>query len=100
MSLQKSEYQNNIIGKNGETHSVYWFNSHINTSYDWSFSFGIKKQPVTKTIDYVHDYYQDIISRDRVMINSMRDVIQLKDKIVDNNKTNCVENQNATSIST
>jgi len=89
------EFNNNIIGVNGKIHSVYWFNSHINTDYNWSFSFGIKKQPKPETtIDSVRNYYKEIINKDRVMINSMRDVIGLRDKIVDSCKPNFIGNEN------
>jgi len=82
------EFQNKICGKKGNI-DVHWFNSHINTEYNWTFSFGIQKKVVKKvTMDTVRNYYQDIISKDRVMINSMRDVIGLRDKIVDSCKPN------------
>lgn len=76
------EFQNNIKSKNGNIISVYWFNSHINNNYDCIFSFGIKKQTTKDiTIDSLRNYYQDIISKDRIMINSMREVIGLKRKL-------------------
>jgi PAS domain S-box-containing protein len=74
------EFQNEINGKDGEKINVCWFNSHINTDYNWTFSFGIKKEIETHSIDSIRDYYQDIISKDRVMISAMRDVIGLKNK--------------------
>jgi PAS domain S-box-containing protein len=74
------EFQNEINGKDGEKINVCWFNSHINTDYNWTFSFGIKKEIETHSMDSIRDYYQDIISKDRVMISAMRDVIGLKNK--------------------
>ena len=89
------EFQNNIKGKNNKMYFVYWFNSHINSEYNWTFSFGIKKQPtIEKNIDSVRTYYKDIISKDRVMINSIRDVIGMEDKTVGSCKPNFVGDQN------
>lgn len=93
------EFQNEIIGKNGENNFVYWFNSHINSKYNWMFSFGIKKeQKQNITMDSVRDYYKEIITKDRVMINSMRDVIGLRDKIIDTCKSNFVRENNEASM--
>ncbi len=84
------EFQNTINGKKGEL-NVCWFNSHINTDYNWTFSFGIRKKTTQEvSMDSVREYYQDIISKDRVMINAMRDVIGLRDKIVDSCKPSFV----------
>lgn len=82
------EVHGNIINKNGKKIKVYWFNSHINSSLNWTFSFGIKKHiPLeTKNIDSVREYYHDILNKDKIMINTMRDVMGLRDKIVDSCK--------------
>jgi hypothetical protein len=70
------ECRNNIISKTGEMYSIYWFNSYINSEYRLTLSFGIKKEQVYyTTIDSVRNYYQEIINRDRVMINSIRNLI-------------------------
>lgn len=83
------EFQNNIKGRNGNIYSVYWFNSHINSDYNWTFSFGIKKQPAKEiTMDSVRTYYQDIISKDRIMINSMRDIFASRDKDINTCEVN------------
>lgn len=80
------EVQSDIITKDGKIISVFWFNSHINTNINWTFSFGIKKEPVIDSVDSIRDFYYDVIQKDRVMINSMRDVMGLRDKIVDSCK--------------
>lgn len=80
------EFKNRIVDKNGYTIEVYWFNSHINTDYNWTFSFGVRAKPVIKdddSINSVRNYYRDIINKDREMITALRDVISMRDKIVD-----------------
>ena len=72
------EVKNMIIGKN-EIY-VHWFNSHINSHYNWTFSFGVRKnkeieEETDVPIDSVREYYHDIITKDRMMINSIRDLI-------------------------
>lgn len=86
------EVQNNIITKDGKQYPVYWFNSHINTDINWTFSFGIKKLASDQPDD-VRDFYYDIIQRDRVIINSMRDSLGLRDQIVDTCKPTFIENR-------
>ena len=86
------EVQNTIVTKNGKAFPVYWFNSHINTDLNWTFSFGIKKLDADKEDD-IRDFYFDIIKRDRVIINSMRDSMGLRDKIVDTCKPTFVESR-------
>jgi hypothetical protein len=76
------EVQNTVITREGREFPVYWFNSHINTELDWTFSFGIKKIEADKEDD-IREFYFDILKRDRVIINSMRDSLGLRDKIVD-----------------
>ena len=76
------EVKNRIKGNN-EIY-VHWFNSHINSHYNWTFSFGVRKNEMEKTevpIDSVREYYHDIITKDRVMINSIRDLIGANRKI-------------------
>ena len=80
------EYKNYIQPINGnEKILVHWFNSHINTDYNWSFSFGISKQPKATLVsmDSIRTYYRDIVEKDRTMIESMRDMILFKNKIQD-----------------
>ena len=62
---------------------VHWFNSHINTEYNWSFSFGITKtpNPTMVTMDSIREYYKDIIEYDRTMIESMKETIIQNDKV-------------------
>lgn len=75
------EFKNHIKTINGEIIFVHWFNSHINTDYNWSFSFGIRKnpQPTMVSMDSIRKYYKDIIDNDRTMIESMRDFINSRD---------------------
>jgi len=86
------EVQSNIITKDGKEFPVYWFNSHINTDINWSFSFGIKKLQSDKEDD-IRDFYFDILKRDRVIINSMRDSLGLRDRIVDTCKPTFVADE-------
>ena len=89
------EFQNLIQGNNGDKVRVHWFNSHINSNYNWTFSFGIRKEPMTEvTMDSIRTYYKDIIDNDRTMINSMRDMIVFRNRIVDS-----CEDKNEASIS-
>jgi PAS domain S-box-containing protein len=85
------EFKNQILNKNGDIFHVHWFNSHINTNLNWTFSFGVRERPIIKDdvdIDSVRDYYRDIINKDREMIFALRDVIGLRDKIVDTCRPN------------
>jgi transcriptional regulator with PAS, ATPase and Fis domain len=84
------EVKNTVITKDEKKISVYWFNSHINTNLNWSFSFGIKRPEIEKEDD-IRDFYYDIIKKDRVIINSMRDAMGLRDKIVDTCKPTFTE---------
>lgn len=80
------EFKNHIVNTDKDTIEVHWFNSHINTDYNWTFSFGIRKRPLIIddiNMDSIRSYYRDIINKDREMIIAMRDVIHLRDKIVD-----------------
>lgn len=86
------EVQNTVITKQGRQFPVYWFNSHINTDLNWTFSFGIKKINSEREDD-IRDFYFDILKRDRVIINSMRDSMGLRDKIVNTCKPTFVENR-------
>lgn len=84
------EFKNTIVAKN-ETIEVYWFNSHINTDYNWTFSFGVRARPIVQdeiNMNSIRNYYRDIINKDREMIVALRDVIGLRDKIVDTCKPN------------
>jgi len=72
------EFQNKIYGLNGEELSVHWFNSYINTDYNWIFSFGVKKDPpieMTDSIESIRTHFLNMINEDRIMINSMREVM-------------------------
>lgn len=85
------EIQSRVITKDGKNLHAYWFNSHINTDYNWCFSFGIKKiEPDQK--EHMRDFYSQIIQKDRIMINSMRDAMGLRDKIVDTCKPKFIKN--------
>lgn len=77
------EFRNHIKPINGEPIMVHWFNSHINTEYNWSFSFGITKtpNPTMVTMDSIREYYKDIIEYDRTMIESMKETIIQNDKV-------------------
>lgn len=84
------EFKNTIVSID-KTIEVYWFNSHINTDYNWTFSFGVRARPIIQdelNMASIRNYYRDIINKDREMINAMRDVIGLRDKIVDTCKPN------------
>jgi len=85
------EFKNQIVSKNGIIFDIHWFNSHINTNLNWTFSFGVRERPIIKEdadIDNIRHYYRDIINKDREMIFALRDVIGLRDKIVDTCKPN------------
>lgn len=78
------EFQNKIKTIDDRIIDVLWFNCNINTGYNWTFSFGIRKEPITEvTIDSLRDYYRDVIDKDRTMINAMRDMIVSKQKLMD-----------------
>jgi hypothetical protein len=73
---QFNEYRNDIVPIKGEPFSVKWFNAHINTDYNWSFSIGLRSaRPVMITEDSVRAYYNQVISNDRTMILSLRNSI-------------------------
>lgn len=70
------EYTNDIITLTGEILSVKWFNAHINTEYDWTFSIGIQaEKPVLISADSVRKYYKQVLENDRTMILALRDTI-------------------------
>jgi len=56
---------------------VKWFNSKVNHNLNWMFSVGI---PLIANItpedseDSIRSYFRDIITKDRTMINALRDV--------------------------
>jgi hypothetical protein len=92
------EFQNNIKGVDVNI-AVHWFNSHINSNYNWTFSFGIRREPVTEvTMKSIRTYYRDIIDQDRTMINSMRDMIIFRNKVIDSCDEPIVENNNEASV--
>lgn len=85
------EVQNTIVGKNGERHCVQWINSHINTNYNWSFSFGMKKKNESKiSMNDIREHYKKMINNDRIMINSIKDVMGLKNEIIDTCNINII----------
>jgi hypothetical protein len=91
------EFQNIIQPIQGKKIDVHWFNSHINTDLNWTFSFGIRKEPDTRvTMKSIRTYYKDIVDKDRTMINSMRDMLVFRNRIVDSNLN--VENKNEASV--
>lgn len=77
------EFRNYIQSKSGQKILVHWFNSHINTEFNWSFSFGISKKPVETmvTMESIRNYYRDIIEKDKTMIEAMKDMIIYKNSI-------------------
>jgi hypothetical protein len=79
------EHRNHIQPINGNPIQVHWFNSHINSEFNWSFSFGITKSPnpTTVTMESIRNYYKDIVEKDRTMIESIRDTITTKEKLND-----------------
>lgn len=82
--MKYQEFQNKIISKDGLVIDVSWLNAHINTNYNWSFSFGIRKEPETRiSMESIRGYYKDIIEKDRTMINAVRDMILSRDRIID-----------------
>jgi hypothetical protein len=86
------EVQSTMLTKNNKAIEVYWFNSHINTDLNWTFSFGIKKRDMTKDEDEnLRDFYFDMIKKDRVLINSMRDSLGLRNEIINTCKPNFVK---------
>jgi len=76
------EFRNHIKPINGDPIMVHWFNSHINTDFNWSFSFGITKNPnpTLVSMDSIREYYKDIIEYDRTMIETMKEEILENDK--------------------
>lgn len=77
------EYTNEIVSITGNILSVKWFNAHINTEYNWTFSIGIQSEkPVMITAESVRKYYKQVLENDRTMIMALRDTI-----INDNKKT-------------
>ena len=83
-SKKYSEFQNDIKSIDGEIHHVHWFNCHINSDYNWTFSFGIRKEPVPEiTAESIRGYFRDIIQKDRTMIESIKDTITFKERIID-----------------
>ena len=86
------EFQNCILGSKGNI-IVHWFNSHINSDYNWTFSFGIRKEPQTQvTMESIRSYYRDIVANDRTMINSMKDMILLRERVVNPIVDSCEPN--------
>lgn len=78
------EFQNKILTIENNIIHVQWFNSHINSKYNWSLSFGLRKEPETKiTMNSIRNYYRDVIDKDKTMIDSMRDMITLRNKVID-----------------
>lgn len=86
------EVHSSMLTKEKKELSVYWFNSHIGSDLNWTFSFGIKKTESNE--ENIRDFYYDMIKKDRVIINSMRDAMGLRDKIVDTCKTTFMNNHN------
>lgn len=78
------EYTNDIITLTGKVLPVKWFNAHINTEYDWTFSIGLQSEkPVMITADSVRKYYKQILENDRTMILSLRNSIINTSKLID-----------------
>ena len=75
------ELTNDIQTLSGKKITVKWFNIHINSSYQMTFSIGLKSNILKSsdaTIvseDSIRSYYRDIIEKDRTMIQSLKDVV-------------------------
>jgi PAS domain-containing protein len=64
-----NEYTNDIITLKEEIISVKWFNVHINSDYNWSFSIGIEtEKPIVISAESIRTYYKEVINNDRTMI--------------------------------
>jgi hypothetical protein len=88
------EIQNNVARLDGNVITIYWFNSHVNSELNWTFSFGLQRpRVIAENETGIRDFYYDIIQKDRLMINSLRDVMGLRDKIVDSCKPTFLENR-------
>jgi hypothetical protein len=70
------EHENDIVTKDNIIISVKWFNIHINTDYNMTFSFGIPKTiPAEITEESIRNYYRDIIEKDKTMIKSLKETV-------------------------
>lgn len=84
-SDEESEKYREVITEckklNGDLFSIKWFNVRINHKYNWSFSFGLPcEKEVKLTEESVREYWNNRIVKDKVMIQTMRDLI-LKNKV-------------------
>lgn len=72
---QFNEALTDLIALN-EHIQVRWFNTKLNGS-DLTFSIGIPLQPISPEdgIDSIRSYFQDVIKKDRTMIQSLKDVV-------------------------
>jgi len=72
------EFTNDIITKNGETITVKWFNSLINSGKTGTFSVGL---PLTKyitnesNIDSVRSYWRDVLDKDKSTIQALKSMV-------------------------
>lgn len=59
--------------------AVKWFNTRINSNYNMTLSFGLKKDnrpsDAEITEDSIRSYYRDVVDKDRTMIKALRDSI-------------------------
>jgi hypothetical protein len=75
------EVVSEIKSMNDDIINVKWFNTHINSHYNMTFSMGLKLEKLTIeralsiSEDSIRSYYRDIIEKDRTMIKSLKDVI-------------------------
>jgi PAS domain S-box-containing protein len=68
------EVVNEIIGKDGNSVIVKWFNMAANHGLNMTFSIGIPSEiPKEESEESVRAYYRDVIERDKTMIKSIID---------------------------
>jgi len=71
------EFFNCISSKDGANINVKWFNTKINSNYNWTFSIGIPREykNFENTEESIRAYYRDIVDQDKTMIEALRDTI-------------------------
>lgn len=77
LTSMNREFFNCIKTLNGSEIHVKWFNTRINSNYNWTFSIGIPRsnEKFENTEDSIRAYYRDIIDQDKTMIEALRDTI-------------------------
>ena len=72
-----SEFAHEIVDKAGKLVMVKWFNSMINSDYNWVFSIGIpliKEPTIDEDIDSIRSYFKEVLERDKTTILAMKEV--------------------------